>query len=279
MRFLLDEDPTSSAAVVRKPEQSHISLFMGGLPIHCACRHGASAEIIDMLIANSSQSARVKDFLGNLPLHLLLRYGTAVDIGSVKLLYSAYPSSLKRKDSNGETPLINSLKYGTNPDISSFILQSYPEAAKEESGDKRSPLIIALENGFDDNLIMQLIDHAPTSAREIDGKTNLLPIEVATKQRRSQKLVHSLLLKDLPVYVHDFSTTLCVTNSVAAQYSWEHIVALDDYSRVVSSLLASRTHSQVSCTARYCQTYLVPSITFAQHRVHLCTSTLYRGLP
>ena len=245
IRFLLDEDPASFASVVQKPKRAHASLFMGGLPIHCACRVSASAEIIEILIANNTASAKVKDYMGNLPLHLLLRYGTTVDIGTIKRLHSAYQSSLKRKDSNGDTPLIIALKHGTKSDIASFILRSHPEAAREESGDKRFPLIIALENGFDDDLIMQLIEHAPTSVTKIDGTTGLLPIEVATNEQRSQKTVHYLLMQDLPVDVNDTSPNT-IRDVAATQHSWEHIVAIDDYCPVVANLLKACTHSQVS---------------------------------
>mmetsp|Transcript_36325 Transcript_36325/g.79456 ORF Transcript_36325/g.79456 Transcript_36325/m.79456 type:complete len:301 (-) Transcript_36325:47-949(-) len=247
IRFLLDEDPASSASVVQKPKRAHASLFMGGLPIHCACRVGASAEIIDVLIANYTESAKVKDYMGNLPLHLILRYGTNVDIGTMKRLHSAYQSSLKRKDSNGDTPLIIALKYGTKSDIASFILQSYPEAATEESGDKRVPLTIALENGFDDDLIVQLTEHAPTAVTKTDLATGLLPIEVATNEQRSQKTVTCLLMQDLPFDINDTSPNATCTRDVAdTQHSWEHIVAIDDYCPVVANLLKECTHSQVS---------------------------------
>lgn len=218
--------------------------FLGGLPIHCACRHGASGEIVDVLLSKSASSAKMKDFRGNLPIHLLLKHGGLVESGSVKALVSAYSLSLKKKDPTGDIPLIIALKQGVKSNIIEYLFYCQPETAGEQSGDGRSPLTIAIENCIDETTILKILEQSPAFATTVDDKTGLLPIEIATNQHRSPQLIHFLLLKDLPIDLSDRRSDASASYCSSYQLSWEHVVSNDRYSEVVSNILQSCTHAQ-----------------------------------
>jgi len=234
----------ASFAVQKPKEIPEESEFLGGLAIHCACRFGASSEIVDVLLSKSGASAKMKDFRGNLPIHSLLKHGNSVDFGGVKALLSAYSSSLKKRNSAGDIPLIIALKHGAKSDIIEYLFQSHPEAAEERSGDGRSPLVLAIENGYDDVAILKILEQSPANTTVIDEKTRLLPIEIATNHHRSPQLIHYLLLEDLPVDLTDHSPAALSNYRSSYQHSWEHIVSNDEYSEVVSNLLQACTHAQ-----------------------------------
>lgn len=218
--------------------------LLGGLPIHCACRSGASEEIIDVLLSKNDSCAKVKDTQGNLPIHSLLKHGTSVEFGSIKALISAYPSSPKKKNSAGDTPLVIALKHGAKSEAIEHLFKFYPEAAKERAGDGRSPLIIAIENHSDETTILNILEHSPAFATAIDENTGLLPIEIATRLHFSPHLIHYLLLEDLPINLNDSGPEPSPSYRSSYQHSWEHLISNDEYSEVVSNLLQSCTHAQ-----------------------------------
>lgn len=244
LRFLLDQDPPLASSAIQKPTEIPDDQFLGGLPIHCACRSGASSEITDVLLSKSGASAKMKDFQGNLPIHSLLKHGNSVDIGGVKALFKAYSASLKKRNSDGDIPLIIALKYGVKSDIIEYLFQAHPEAAEEKSGDGRSPLVLAIENGCDDAAVLKMLEQSPAYATTIDEKTRLLPIEIATNHHRSPQLIHYLLLEDLPVDLADRSPAAWSNYRSSYQHSWEHVVSNDEHSEVVSNLLQACTHAQ-----------------------------------
>ena len=246
IRYLLDQDPTSAISPIKNTATAREDQFLGGLPIHSACRSGASEEIMDFLLSKSATSAKAKDFQGNLPIHLLLKHGNAVEFGSITALISANSSSPKKKNCAGDLPLIIGLKHGARFDVIEYLFDSYPEAAEERSGDGRSPLTIAIENQFDDAMILKILKQSPAFATEIDEKTGLLPIEIATHQHSSPHLIHYLLVEDLPISLNDRGADPSSNYRSSYQHSWEHLIAMasDEYTEVVSNLLQSCTHEQ-----------------------------------
>ena len=244
IRYLLDQDPTLAMSSIKKTANVPEDQFLGGLPLHSACRSGASDEIIDFLLSKSATSAKAKDFKGNLPIHSLLKHGNSVKSDSITALISAYSSSPKKKNCAGDLPLIIGLKHGTKSDVIEHLFDSYPKAAEERSGDGRSPLAIAIENRFDDATILKILRQSPAFATDIDEKTGLLPIEIATHKHFSPHLIHYLLVEDLPIYLDDRGVDPTLNYRSSHQHSWEHVVSNDEYSEVVSNLLQSFTHAQ-----------------------------------
>ena len=244
IRYLLDQDPTLAMSSIKKTANVPEDQFLGGLPLHSACRSGASDEIIDFLLSKSATSAKAKDFKGNLPIHSLLKHGNSVKSDSITALISAYSSSPKKKNCAGDLPLIIGLKHGTKSDVIEHLFDSYPKAAEERSGDGRSPLAIAIENRFDDATILKILRQSPAFATDIDEKTGLLPIEIATHKHFSPHLIHYLLVEDLPIYLDDRGVDPTSNYRSSHQHSWEHVVSNDEYSEVVSNLLQSFTHAQ-----------------------------------
>ena len=74
----------------------------GRLPIHIACIHSASAQVLRLLTETYEESLRITDKVyGRLPLHFACLYGSPFEIS---LLVSAEQRALVFKDANGKTP-------------------------------------------------------------------------------------------------------------------------------------------------------------------------------
>jgi hypothetical protein len=74
----------------------------GRLPLHLACIHTASAQVLRLLVETYEESLRITDKIyGRLPLHFACLYGSPFEIA---LLVSAEQRALVFKDVNGKTP-------------------------------------------------------------------------------------------------------------------------------------------------------------------------------
>lgn len=75
----------------------------GRLPLHIACIHTASAQVLKILLERHEESLRTTDKAdGRLPLHFACMYGSPFEIS---LLVGAEQRALVFKDSNGKTPM------------------------------------------------------------------------------------------------------------------------------------------------------------------------------
>ena len=74
----------------------------GRLPLHIACIHSASAQVLRLLTERYEESLRITDKVhGRLPLHFACLYGSPFEIS---LLVGAEQRALVFKDANGKTP-------------------------------------------------------------------------------------------------------------------------------------------------------------------------------
>jgi hypothetical protein len=103
---------------------------MGGLPLHHACRHGASAETLMFLIQKYPEALWTKvdedaPYGGeDLPIHLALS-GGEISVASIDILAKRCPPSLHvKEEKHGYTPLELALSNGYRPEIISCLIQN-----------------------------------------------------------------------------------------------------------------------------------------------------------
>lgn len=101
------QNPTTSilAALVRAhPDglKQRESAFWR-LPLHVACRTGASMEAIKALLHYFPQGASWKDSMGRTPLHYAAANGASLE--TLRLLISQYPQACRVRDIKGWVPL------------------------------------------------------------------------------------------------------------------------------------------------------------------------------
>mmetsp|Transcript_26964 Transcript_26964/g.58459 ORF Transcript_26964/g.58459 Transcript_26964/m.58459 type:complete len:622 (-) Transcript_26964:146-2011(-) len=97
----------------------------GRLPLHVACRSGASPEAIECLLAYHPDGGREGDTLKRIPLHYALKNDAGAEV--VEQLLEAYPEGVKRSDHRGWIPLHVACSMGTELSIIEMLLEEYPE--------------------------------------------------------------------------------------------------------------------------------------------------------
>eukprot|EP00957_Ditylum_brightwellii_P037739 2854184-Ditylum_brightwellii.AAC.1 len=87
--------------VYRKSENGDIKWRI--LPIHAAIVFKAPKIVIETLLVEFPQGARLRDDRGNLPLHLVFKHGLSEEI--IATLVDAYPQAVSQLNSRKKTPL------------------------------------------------------------------------------------------------------------------------------------------------------------------------------
>jgi len=243
IKFLLEKHPEGAYTSIHRPA----AMSGGGLPLHVACRHGASIGCMTALLAENFAAAKKTDENGDLPLHLILRNGAEVEVVIIKTLLTCFSTAVSRVDVNEDLPLTIALKHGCKPGIFSLLLLQFPSAAQVLDKDEHSALFLALAHGADDRTILSLLNHAPEYATAVDRQTGLLPIQVATENEHSPLVVLNLLKLDMPIDLKEKVRAQLLPH----HYSWNHILSNTDdiYHSVISKILQQCTQPQVLALA------------------------------
>ena len=97
----------------------------GRLPLHVACRSGASPEAVECLLAYHPEATMEGDNLKRIPLHYALKNDAGAEV--VRLLLDAYPEGVTRADHRGWIPLHVACSMGTDLAIIKTLLEDNPE--------------------------------------------------------------------------------------------------------------------------------------------------------
>ena len=103
----------------------------GRLPLHVACRSGASPEAIECLLAYHPDGSMEGDTLRRIPLHYALKNDAGAEV--VALLLDAYPEGVSCADHRGWIPLHVACSMGTDLDVIELLLEEYPETVLLET--------------------------------------------------------------------------------------------------------------------------------------------------
>lgn len=94
------------------------------LPIHLACQHAASLEVLQVLLGFYQLGAEEKDLLGRTPLHYACSNGA--DEKKIKLLLETYPNGAKCADRDGWLPIHVACHYGASRKVIEMLLKVHP---------------------------------------------------------------------------------------------------------------------------------------------------------
>ena len=97
----------------------------GRLPLHVACRSGASPEAVECLLAYHPEATMEGDNLQRIPLHYALKNDAGAEVD--RLLLDAYPEGVTRADHRGWIPLHVACSMGTDLAIIETLLEDNPE--------------------------------------------------------------------------------------------------------------------------------------------------------
>jgi hypothetical protein len=112
--------------------------ILESLPLHVACEHDASVEVLAILIHAYPEGLTKPDKYGNLPIHCA---SSLESPESALLLLHACPESAKMKTNKGQTPLhLACSRYDISNELVQVLIQLYKDACKSRDWQGRLPL-------------------------------------------------------------------------------------------------------------------------------------------
>lgn len=117
--------------------QKQDSLFKR-LPIHVACLHGASSDVIRELLVVYRDGAKEKMRDGKIPLHYACGSGASKE--TVSELLKAFPEGSRCKDKNGWLPIHVACLQNASVEVVELLLESYPESVAVRSCRGNTPI-------------------------------------------------------------------------------------------------------------------------------------------
>ena len=150
----------------------------GYLPLHIACRDGASLAVIHTLVQVWPESVQcpTRDSLQMLPLHLVCRYhaGPARDkLRVLHYLLHAYPSAVHVANGKGDLALHLALQnYFSTLPVVELLVESCPESVRTVNDRHQLPLHIACAHHYMRRLAKKANSKSKTKATDRDDKEN-----------------------------------------------------------------------------------------------------------
>lgn len=131
----------------------------GNLPIHYACAFSPK-EVIKFLLNSSPETSKVLNRGKQLPIHLLCSRSDLTSITSIIFsMYARHPYSLCEKDAKGFLPLHSAISHQVPLDMIEIVLSLYPQGLFTRDNFGRTPLDISkkLRRSAHAKLIFQLL--------------------------------------------------------------------------------------------------------------------------
>eukprot|EP00977_Amphora_coffeiformis_P013050 scaffold3339_cov174-Amphora_coffeaeformis.AAC.18 len=135
-----------------------------GLPLHYACLHQASFDVVSYLVEKYSEATRVTNAEHQTPLHQACR-SKKVRLEVVELLLQHYPCAAQLADLSGYTPLHLAIRYGASIDVLAALQASSPTVIRVVTLSWHRPLHIAALYNATLETVKWLVQKDPSAVR------------------------------------------------------------------------------------------------------------------
>lgn len=173
------------------------------LPLHAVCTFKPPASTVVALMKVNKQATMQKGHLGLLPVHIACRHGASLEV--VKILSESYPEGLNSNDLYGNSPLHYACAF-SSVEVIRFLLKSSPSASKVQNCDKKLPIHhMGARNDLINisSLVLFMYAHNPDALRLEDSK-GLLPIHSAVSHQASLDMIEIMIsLYPQGIFVRD----------------------------------------------------------------------------
>jgi len=190
-----NKDAAEIKKLVNRDTASTPDSFYGMKPLFWALSHGASTEVIQMLMDNCPSAAtEVYEPMGWTPLHFVEH----LDAASFKVLLKAFPEAAKMKDKDGNLPLHWAAEHNAPVEIVESLLDVYKDAAKTEDKLGRIPYKLARDNYVHEAVLDALMAANKKGALALPPADDKLPVGLIFPGEGSQYVGMLKTVKDLP---------------------------------------------------------------------------------
>ena len=174
-----------------------------GLPLHYACLHQASFEVIQYLVQTYAEAVRITNAKHQTPLHQACRSKDA-KLNVVELLLKHYPTAAQLADLSGYTPLHLAIRHGASIEILAALQASSPTVVRTVTLSWHRPLHVAALFGATLETVRWLVKRDP-SAIQATGEDFGTVLHYAVESGKCAPEVVEFLRDAYP-------SALCLTN-------------------------------------------------------------------
>uniref|UniRef100_A0A7S3L2C1 Uncharacterized protein n=1 Tax=Amphora coffeiformis TaxID=265554 RepID=A0A7S3L2C1_9STRA len=147
-------------------------------------------EKVRLVVHACPEAVRIRDQEGFWPLHWACYHGASVDI--LKLLLGSWPESVRETISQNRLPLHLACRQSASPEAIHFLVEKYPQALEATTTQGMLPLHYACRDAAPLDVVKYLIDQAPMTVSEQTTNNAALPIHLACKHGKSPETVQFL---------------------------------------------------------------------------------------
>lgn len=131
----------------------------GNLPLHTACSHQATAEVVESLLKACPSAAAQSNANGNLPLHQAAMWQAPFE--SVETLLSRHPEAATVRNQYGSLPLHMAASNQAGQEVVRLLIDAFPEALHLQNDDGMTPLDLALADESASDSVLAMLQGRP----------------------------------------------------------------------------------------------------------------------
>ncbi len=181
----------------------------GQVPLHVACERGASAVVVNALLAAYPEAVRCRDSAGCLPLHAAAA-NPECSKDVVALLVDRHPDSVLERDEESRLPLHHACVRGdgATPDVVAQLVMLYPDTALAVDSSGSVALHIACTVDAPNERLLRLLLSVDESAASVVDERGRFPLHLLSRASASvstavlvEGAIESQILRVIPVVV------------------------------------------------------------------------------
>jgi ankyrin repeat protein len=180
------------SVVKARPETLKATNTQGSLPLHVACGHQASLEVVQYLAEQWPEGLTTKNVTGDIPLHFACSLEAPLAV--VEYLVEKSPDSVEGANVNGCLPLHVACANRAPLAVIQSLVDQWPETVKASNTQGSLPLHIACGHKASLEVIQYLVEQWP-EALEMKNVNGHLPLHFALSLEESLEVVKYLVRK------------------------------------------------------------------------------------
>ena len=181
--------------VASAPEIASFADSYGWLPLHHACANGASTEVLQILIMAYPDGKLIQDTQNRTPLHFYAtRNADSPEVMTRNVVLLADTGAAELADRGGMLPMHYACAYGSSAEVLKVLYEAYPESLRTKDNKGKTPMHLTMVNAHRDSspeVLQFLLDSAGNDTVNLRDDEGNLPLHLLNLGLRGQERVVS----------------------------------------------------------------------------------------
>lgn len=174
------------------PEIASFADAHGWLPLHHACANGASTEVLQILIAAYHDGKLIQDNQNRTPLHFYAtRNADSAEVMTRNVTLLADTGAAELSDRGGMLPMHYACAYGSSAEVLKVLYEAYPDSLRTKDNKGKTPMHLTMVNAHRDAspaVLRFLLDHAGKETVNLRDDEGNLPLHLLNLGLKGQDL-------------------------------------------------------------------------------------------